>query len=297
MGDSDHENHSAAVKLTGRIMVAAIIVLFIVVVIVLFLHLYAKLFWWRVDNPFPSSSRRRRRRFVFNPGQDSGVALHLGLAPSTLKSIPVVVFNREDFKDGLECAVCLSEILNGEKARLLPKCNHGFHVDCIDMWFQSHPTCPLCRNPVEGQSTNPINTESRENPVTNDEVSHENLILGFATENPDFPTNVLFWGNESQISSAGASMEENPSSSSSSATTSDSVPSSDERTSANGGMMVIDIPETVIEDPSQVSPAGEAKSPVPTRLRSLKRLLSREKRVNSPGSCSSSSSTLSSCAR
>lgn len=51
-------------------------------------------------------------------------------------------------KDTLYCAVCLQEAINGERIRRLPKCNHCFHVQCIDAWFQSHSTCPLCRNDV-----------------------------------------------------------------------------------------------------------------------------------------------------
>ncbi|KAJ7533737.1 hypothetical protein O6H91_13G061800 [Diphasiastrum complanatum] len=35
-----------------------------------------------------------------------------------------------------------------EKGRLLPKCNHRFHTGCIDMWFHTHSTCPLCRTCV-----------------------------------------------------------------------------------------------------------------------------------------------------
>ncbi|KHN26534.1 RING-H2 finger protein ATL2 [Glycine soja] len=52
-------------------------------------------------------------------------------------------------KTGPECAVCLSEFEPGETGRVLPKCNHSFHIECIDMWFHSHDTCPLCRAPVE----------------------------------------------------------------------------------------------------------------------------------------------------
>ena len=128
---------SAAVEITGKIMVVAIIVLFAVVVFVLCLHLYAKWFWWSIEEANTTSprSRRRRRRFVFAPGQDPAVAnLRRGLDPLVLRSLPVLEFNPKDFKDGLECAVCLSELEEGERARLLPKCNHGFHVDCIDMW-------------------------------------------------------------------------------------------------------------------------------------------------------------------
>lgn len=32
--------------------------------------------------------------------------------------------------------------------RDLPKCHHGFHVECIDMWLSSHTNCPICRAPV-----------------------------------------------------------------------------------------------------------------------------------------------------
>ncbi|CAI0466895.1 unnamed protein product [Linum tenue] len=49
----------------------------------------------------------------------------------------------------MECAVCLSEFEEKEAGRTLPKCGHSFHTECIDMWFHSHSTCPLCRSPVE----------------------------------------------------------------------------------------------------------------------------------------------------
>lgn len=67
---------------------------------------------------------------------------------SILRSIPIVDFNSQDFKDGIECVVCLSELADGDKARVLPSCNHCFHTDCIESWFQSHSTCPVCRKIV-----------------------------------------------------------------------------------------------------------------------------------------------------
>ncbi|CAN8326625.1 unnamed protein product [Cochlearia groenlandica] len=45
-----------------------------------------------------------------------------------------------------DCAVCLCEFETEDKLRLLPKCSHAFHVDCIDTWLLSHSTCPLCRS-------------------------------------------------------------------------------------------------------------------------------------------------------
>ncbi|XP_059637429.1 uncharacterized protein LOC132279463 [Cornus florida] len=50
--------------------------------------------------------------------------------------------------DNLYCAVCLHDVTGGEKYRRLPECKHCFHVDCIDAWFESHSTCPLCRSHV-----------------------------------------------------------------------------------------------------------------------------------------------------
>ncbi|XP_020211811.1 RING-H2 finger protein ATL60, partial [Cajanus cajan] len=189
-----------------------------------------------------------RRRFVFTSGQDG--PLRSGLDPSVLASLPVSVFESKDWKEGLECAVCLSEVVEGEKTRLLPHCNHGFHVDCIDMWFQSHATCPLCRNPVASE---PHNLES---------------------ESPTFPTNVLVWGDNSQISSTGgASVEEvEP------ASQPPSSSSVGDDTNRRHGTLVIDIPSDITS--TSLSPSDELKSPMTGRLRSLKRLLSRDRRLN-----------------
>lgn len=44
-----------------------------------------------------------------------------------------------------ECVICLSEFIKGDRLRILPSCNHGFHVKCIDKWLKSHSSCPTCR--------------------------------------------------------------------------------------------------------------------------------------------------------
>ncbi|KNA05766.1 hypothetical protein SOVF_187360 [Spinacia oleracea] len=48
-------------------------------------------------------------------------------------------------KGALECAVCLMEFEDNDTLRLIPKCDHVFHPDCIDPWLVGHTTCPLCR--------------------------------------------------------------------------------------------------------------------------------------------------------
>ncbi len=97
--------------------------------------------------------------------QTSSSSRPKGLDKSVVESLPVVHFKdlnleMQDGNAGLddgkpaeecrqdvhrECAVCLSEFELEDSLRLLPKCKHVFHLECIDVWFQSHSTCPLCR--------------------------------------------------------------------------------------------------------------------------------------------------------
>ncbi|KAJ8765319.1 hypothetical protein K2173_012016 [Erythroxylum novogranatense] len=71
-----------------------------------------------------------------------------GVKRKALKTFPTVTYSTDTKLPGLdtECVICLSEFTTGEKVRLLPKCNHGFHVKCIDKWLSSHSSCPTCRH-------------------------------------------------------------------------------------------------------------------------------------------------------
>ncbi|KAH7853008.1 hypothetical protein Vadar_031979 [Vaccinium darrowii] len=72
-----------------------------------------------------------------------------GLDQAAINSFPV--FNYSEIKHlkigkgALTCAVCVSEFEDHERLRLLPKCDHVFHPECIDPWLASHSTCPICR--------------------------------------------------------------------------------------------------------------------------------------------------------
>ncbi|KAL3812941.1 hypothetical protein ACJIZ3_014209 [Penstemon smallii] len=134
-------------------MLSAIVILFAVVVFMVGLHLYAR--WYLLRLRRRQLERRRQRRggrthiVFYADNNQPRAAADRGLEPAVLNSLPVFLHLPKTEQPLLECAVCLSEFEEKEIVRLLPKCNHSFHIQCIDMWFHSHSTCPLCRSPVE----------------------------------------------------------------------------------------------------------------------------------------------------
>ncbi|CAD5328275.1 unnamed protein product [Arabidopsis thaliana] len=83
--------------------------------------------------------------------QDDSFALEsstAGLDDALIKKIGFFKLKKHQngFKiNGTDCSICLGEFNEDESLRLLPKCNHTFHVVCIDRWLKSHSNCPLCR--------------------------------------------------------------------------------------------------------------------------------------------------------
>ncbi|CAH2074669.1 unnamed protein product [Thlaspi arvense] len=70
-----------------------------------------------------------------------------GLKKRELKRIPVAAYGSSGVEiAATECAICLGEFADGERVRVLPPCNHSFHMSCIDTWLASHSSCPNCRH-------------------------------------------------------------------------------------------------------------------------------------------------------
>lgn len=91
--------------------------------------------------------RCSRGRYAFETPDEAIARLaSKGLKKSALQQIPIVVYGSGSTSfAATDCPICLGEFMDGEKVRVLPKCNHGFHVTCIDTWFVSHSSCPTCR--------------------------------------------------------------------------------------------------------------------------------------------------------
>ncbi|EWM23610.1 ring-h2 finger protein atl5f [Nannochloropsis gaditana] len=97
-------------------------------------------------------------------GELIGPAKKAGLSPSQVEDLPAHPFlprslfrhlispgkscrgGEEGGERGLMCVVCLCEVEEGETVRTLPRCGHRFHgPGCVDVWLESHNSCPVCK--------------------------------------------------------------------------------------------------------------------------------------------------------
>ncbi|KAL0738085.1 hypothetical protein Bca4012_014295 [Brassica carinata] len=102
-----------------------------------------------------------------NPLQPHDEALppvNPGLDLRIINSFPTFhYFSVKDLRQekyGLECAICLLEFDGDHVLRLLTTCYHVFHQECIDLWFESHKTCPVCRHDLDPPPPPPENTNN-----------------------------------------------------------------------------------------------------------------------------------------
>ncbi|XP_057794902.1 E3 ubiquitin-protein ligase ATL23 [Salvia miltiorrhiza] len=76
-----------------------------------------------------------------------------GLSASDLQKLPKVT--GKDLVLGTDCAICLDEIESEQPARMVPGCNHGFHLECADAWLSKNSICPVCRAKIGPELFNP----------------------------------------------------------------------------------------------------------------------------------------------
>lgn len=94
-----------------------------------------------------------RRNPTTNNGNQAASNENSGLDPSLIQLYPTFTYSSvkgyrcESY--GLECAICLSEFVEDDLLRLLTVCYHVFHQECIDLWLESHKTCPVCRRDLD----------------------------------------------------------------------------------------------------------------------------------------------------
>lgn len=239
----------------GAITVAGAVVIFVVISTGLVSLQYCFEAW---DRGSHGGARRRRRRGDGTAGPNGGgIWTRGGVDPEVLRSLPVTVYRAAPGSKGdavEECSVCLAELEDGEEARFLPRCGHGFHAECVDMWLASHTTCPLCRLTVSKPESSPTPTTPAPalalRPVPPEPANYA----------ANMPASVLLG-----VSNRGA-------------VTAAAMFTHGETTTASTGavaVLVIEIPELAVPTPTPIpTPRDAAKSPVSARTRSFRRLWS-----------------------
>lgn len=115
-----------------------------------------------------------------------------GLDPEIIESFPTfdyaAVKSSKIGKGALECAVCLMEFEDEDTLRLIPKCDHVFHPDCIDAWLVGHTTCPVCRCNLSeitvGEPVNDVVVSVNEGAAREEEYSNEIDEVNDSMEQP-----------------------------------------------------------------------------------------------------------------
>ncbi|KAG5515082.1 hypothetical protein RHGRI_036205 [Rhododendron griersonianum] len=82
----------------------------------------------------------------------------LGLNPAAISNLPVFPHRStavSDVESGScgsnstvresECSICLGLFEDEEIVKVLPKCQHAYHSECVDKWLSARSSCPLCR--------------------------------------------------------------------------------------------------------------------------------------------------------
>ncbi|THU45995.1 hypothetical protein C4D60_Mb09t00260 [Musa balbisiana] len=132
------------VTISFRPGVAVVIGIFAIMFSVTFLLLVYAKFCHSAASEFFGTASAGHGEFLLPQHRFSGID------KAAVESLPLFRFSTlRGARDGLECAVCLSRFGDADVLRLLPRCKHAFHVDCVDRWLEAHSTCPLCRCKVD----------------------------------------------------------------------------------------------------------------------------------------------------
>jgi hypothetical protein len=46
------------------------------------------------------------------------------------------------------CSICLSDFVQNERVKVIPRCGHTFHEDCLENWLQKRFRCPNCNTEI-----------------------------------------------------------------------------------------------------------------------------------------------------
>ncbi|GJM89938.1 hypothetical protein PR202_ga06168 [Eleusine coracana subsp. coracana] len=151
-GESSSENGSdppgVGIKVSFRPSVAIVVGIFAMIFSLTFLLLMYAKFCHPSSSSLVPAVRRQQQVSAANNEQQQQQEVHdgAGVSKAVIESLPFFRFaTLRGARQGMECSVCLSRFDDADVLRLLPRCRHAFHLDCVDRWLQSNASCPLCR--------------------------------------------------------------------------------------------------------------------------------------------------------
>ncbi|GFS43068.1 RING/U-box superfamily protein [Actinidia rufa] len=80
--------------------------------------------------------------------------LNSGLNKRHMVALPTSTYANSNLQSQASntCTICLVDFCDGDRMRVLPHCDHRFHVACIDEWLMSHSSCPMCRHQLNPET-------------------------------------------------------------------------------------------------------------------------------------------------
>jgi hypothetical protein len=127
-GDYYHNNNENTFNQTGYGMEATFFPEFIILMMVSYTTCMIWKFCKRCDNDNDNDDNNDNNQ---------------SLLPDTTKINKKTIQFTEEMNDK-ECSICLEEFKKDEELIKI-ECQHYFHGNCIDIWFKTNGTCPLCR--------------------------------------------------------------------------------------------------------------------------------------------------------
>ncbi|KAF3434423.1 hypothetical protein FNV43_RR25526 [Rhamnella rubrinervis] len=101
----------------------------------------------------PTQDETHSLRIITTQRDDDGsvaATVRQGLDDAILDSFPKLLYAHSELQKATStascCSICLVDYKDTDLLRLLPECNHLFHLKCVDPWLRLKPTCPMCRN-------------------------------------------------------------------------------------------------------------------------------------------------------
>ncbi|GJZ07279.1 RING-H2 finger protein ATL80-like protein [Tanacetum coccineum] len=85
------------------------------------------------------------RWFAHAPSMQQQHGSTASLNKRILYTLPKVTWSASESEVATKCAICLSNYEEADEIRVLPTCQHVYHVTCIATWFDTHSSRPTCR--------------------------------------------------------------------------------------------------------------------------------------------------------